>query len=113
MQHRQIDDFHPDQLVENLELFEQLRSCAETSAAGGLRPRREGGAVLGRRGAAAAAAAQARGATVATDRKLSDFARLTGRQRRRRRAERPRPMTWCAAWSARSSCRRATPARTS
>ena len=47
-----IDDFHPDQLAENLDLFEQLRHpAAQPRQPGGLRPGRQGGAVLGRRGA--------------------------------------------------------------
>ena len=76
-----MDDFHPDQLVENLELFEQLLTIRRNlgSKAGFDRAAKQ---VLGWGGEAALPPPPrlARGAAVATDRKLSDFARLTGRK---------------------------------
>ena len=75
-----MDDFHPDQIVENVELFSQLRDLRRTlaSKAGFDRAAKEILSWSGeeplppppRKSAAAA---------IATDRKLSDFARLTGR----------------------------------
>jgi type VI secretion system protein ImpC len=76
-----IDDFHPDQLAENLELFEQLiqlrrnlgnrstfdRAAKEVLSWSGEDP-------------LPPPSRQARGAEIATDRRLSDFARLTGRK---------------------------------
>lgn len=75
-----MDDFHPDQIVDNVELFEQLRGVRRN---------------LGNRATFDRAAKEvlswsgeeplpppprrAAGAAIATDRKLSDFARLTGR----------------------------------
>ena len=75
-----IDAFHPDQLVENIELFESLLALRRNlaSRAGFDRAAKE---VLSWSGEAPLPPAprQARGAAVATDRKLSDFARLVGR----------------------------------
>jgi type VI secretion system protein ImpC len=75
-----MDDFHPDQLAENLELFESLIDLRRNlgSKAGFDRAAKE---VLSWGGEAPLPAPprQARGASIATDRKLSDFARLTGR----------------------------------
>ncbi len=76
-----MDDFHPDQLVEALPLFEQLRALRRNmqSRVGFDRASKE---VLSWAGAAPLPPPQsrrARGGAVATDRKLSDFARLTGR----------------------------------
>lgn len=76
---RSMDDFHPDQLAENVSLFEELTTLRRNlgSKAGFDRAAKE---VLSWAGEEALApmSRQARGATVATDRKLSDFARLTG-----------------------------------
>ena len=75
-----LDDFHPDQLVENLEVFEQLLGLRRNlqSKAGFDRAAKE---VLSWAGEEALSKPRrrARGSAVATDRKLSDFARLTGR----------------------------------
>ena len=75
-----LDDFHPDQLVENVELFETLLQLRRDlgSKAGFARAAKE---VLSWSDEAAlpAPASLARGADIATDLKLSDFARLTGR----------------------------------
>jgi type VI secretion system protein ImpC len=74
------DDFHPDQLVENLELFERLISLRRNlgSKAGFDRAAKE---VLSWSGEELLPPPPrtARGTDIATDRKLSDFARLTGR----------------------------------
>ncbi len=77
---RSLDDFHPDQLAENVELFEQLLDLRRRlgSRTGFDRAAKEvlswsGGAPLPR------APRKARGAAVASDRRLSDFARLVGR----------------------------------
>jgi hypothetical protein len=77
----EIDSFHPDQLAENLEVFEQLRTLRRNlaSKAGFDRAAKDvlswGGEEM-----LPPPPRQARGAQVATDRKLSDFARLTGRK---------------------------------
>ncbi len=75
-----MDDFHPDQLVDNVEFFGTLRDLRRNlaSKAGFDRASRE---ILSWSGEEALPPAprMARGAAVATDRKLSDFARLTGR----------------------------------
>ena len=77
---RSLDDFHPDQLAENVALFEQLLDLRRrlASRTGFDRAAKEvlswsGGAPLPR------APRKARGAAVASDRRLSDFARLVGR----------------------------------
>ena len=76
-----MDDFHPDQLVENVELFETLLKLRRDlgSKAGFARASKE---VLSWSGedALPRAAGAGRGAAVATDLKLGDFARLTGRK---------------------------------
>jgi type VI secretion system ImpB/VipA family protein len=76
-----IDDFHPDQIVENVELFGELRTLRRNlgNKAGFDRAAKE---VLSWSGedALPPLPRKAAGATVATDRKLSDFARLTGRK---------------------------------
>lgn len=77
-----MDDFHPDQLVENLPVFAGLLDLRRNlqSRSGFERAARE---VLSWSGEAAlppVASRQARGAAIATDRRLSDFARLTGRK---------------------------------
>jgi pyruvate/2-oxoglutarate dehydrogenase complex dihydrolipoamide acyltransferase (E2) component len=75
-----MDDFHPDQLAGNLDLFAQLRELRRNlaSRAGFDRAAKE---VLSWGGEAPLPPPprKARGAAVATDRKLSDFARLIGR----------------------------------
>ena len=76
-----MDDFHPDQLAENLDLFAQLRDLRRNlaSRAGFDRAAKQ---VLSWGGEAPLPPPprKARGAAVATDRKLSDFARLIGRR---------------------------------
>ena len=75
-----LDDFHPDQLVENVELFETLLQLRKDlgSKAGFARASKE---VLSWSGEQALPPPErsARGVDIATDKKLSDFARLTGR----------------------------------
>jgi type VI secretion system protein ImpC len=75
-----MDDFHPDQLAESVELFESLLDLRRNlgSRAGFDRAAKE---VLSWSGEEALPPPerQARGASIATDRRLSDFARLTGR----------------------------------
>ena len=75
-----MDDFHPDQIVENVDLFAKLRDLRRNLASrtGFDRAAKE---VLSWSGAAPLRRAprKAAGAAIATDRKLSDFARLTGR----------------------------------
>jgi type VI secretion system protein ImpC len=76
-----MDDFHPDQLAENLEFFGELMSLRRNlgAKAGFDRAAKQ---VLSWGGEAPLPAPprQARGATIAKDCKLSDFARLTGRK---------------------------------
>lgn len=75
-----LDDFHPDQLVENVELFGTLLQFRRdlASRTGFARASKE---VLSWSDEVALPPppAQSRGALVATDLRLSDFARLTGR----------------------------------
>ena len=75
-----LDDFHPDQLVENVELFETLLQLRRdlSGKAGFARASKE---VLSWSGEAPLPARRrkARGAAVAADLRLTDFARLTGR----------------------------------
>jgi hypothetical protein len=75
-----LDDFHPDQLVENVELFESLLDLRRNlgSKSGFDRAAKE---VLSWSGEdpLPPPPRRARGAAIATDRKLSDFARLVGR----------------------------------
>jgi type VI secretion system protein ImpC len=75
-----MDDFHPDQLVENLPVFQELLQLRRglQSRAGFERAAKE---VLSWAGETALppATRTAPGTAIATDRKLSDFARLTGR----------------------------------
>jgi type VI secretion system protein ImpC len=75
-----LDDFHPDQLVENVGLFETLLQLRRDlgSKAGFARASKE---VLSWSGEQALPPPErsARGVDIATDKKLSDFARLTGR----------------------------------
>ena len=77
----ELDHFHPDQLAENLEVFEQLLDLRRNlqSKSGFDRAAKE---VLSWAGedALPRAPRKSRGTAVATDRKLSDFARLTGRK---------------------------------
>ena len=76
-----MDDFHPDQIVENVELFSTLRDLRRNlgSKAGFDRAAKQ---VLSWSGAEPfkRPPRKSRGSAVATDRKLSDFARLTGRE---------------------------------
>jgi len=75
-----MDDFHPDQLVGKLEIFEQLLTLRRNlgNRAGFDRAAKQ---VLSWGGEAPLPPPprQARGAAIATDRRLSDFTRLTGR----------------------------------
>ncbi len=74
-----LDDFHPDQLAENVELLESLLQLRRDlgSKAGFARASKE---VLSWSGEEALPPPPAaRGAAVATDLRLSEFARLTGR----------------------------------
>ncbi len=75
-----LDDFHPDQLVENVELFKSLLDLRRNlgSKSGFDRAAKE---VLSWSGEEPLPPPprRARGAAIATDRKLSDFARLIGR----------------------------------
>jgi type VI secretion system protein ImpC len=77
----EIDDFHPDQLAENVELFESLMTLRKnlSSRAGFDRAAKE---VLSWSGELPIPPPprRPRGAAIATDKKLSDFARLTGRK---------------------------------
>jgi type VI secretion system protein ImpC len=76
-----LDDFHPDQIVENVELFSELRDLRRNlgNRAGFDRAAKQ---ILSWSGAAPLPPPprKSAGAAVATDRKLSDFARLTGRK---------------------------------
>ena len=75
-----MDDFHPDQLAENLPIFEALLALRRNlqSPNGFDRAAKELLSWAGKT-APRVARAPARGSAVATDRKLSDFARLSGR----------------------------------
>ncbi len=79
-----IDDFHPDQLVDKLEVFGELQALRRNLASktGFERAAKQ---VLSWGGEAPPPPPphKARGATIATDRRLSDFARLTGLAARR------------------------------
>jgi type VI secretion system protein ImpC len=76
----EMDDFHPDQIVDKVELFSELRDLRRNlgTRAGFERAAKQ---VLSWSGEAALPPPPRRsaGAAIATDRKLSDFARLTGR----------------------------------
>ncbi len=75
-----LDDFHPDQIVANLPLFEELLTLRRNLASRtGFEKAAK--AVLSWSGEAPLPRPprRARGAAVATDRRLSDFARLLGR----------------------------------
>jgi type VI secretion system protein ImpC len=76
-----MDDFHPDQIAENTELFTELRTLRRNlgSKAGADRAAKQ---ILSWSGEAALPPLprKSASATIATDRKISDFARLTGRK---------------------------------
>lgn len=76
-----MDDFHPDQLVEALPLFEQLRGLRRNlqSRTGFDRAAKEVLSWAGAQPLPAPPTRRPRGGTIATDRRLSDFARLVGR----------------------------------
>ncbi len=78
---KSMDDFHPDQLVENLPVFEDLLQLRRnlSSKAGFDRAAKQ---VLSWSGEEMLPLPprKGRGNAIATDRKLSDFARLTGRK---------------------------------
>lgn len=73
-----LDDFHPDQLVENMELFETLLTLRRdvSSKAGFARAAKEVQSWSGE-DALPLPPRTARGTAIATDRRFSDFARLT------------------------------------
>jgi type VI secretion system ImpB/VipA family protein len=77
---KSMDDFHPDQLVENVEFLEELLQLRKNlqSKAGFDRAAKQ---VLSWSGETALPPIErgSAGGTIATDRKLTDFARLTGR----------------------------------
>lgn len=77
----EMDDFHPDQLVEALPLFEQLLQLRKNlmSRAGFDRAAKEVLSWAGAKPLPPPESRKPRGGAIATDRKLSDFARLTGR----------------------------------
>jgi type VI secretion system protein ImpC len=77
-----VDDFHPDQLVEKLPVFADLLQLRKNlqSRAGFDRAAKEVLAWSGEAALPPVTNRRARGSAVATDRKLSDFARLTGRK---------------------------------
>ena len=78
---KSMDDFHPDQLVENLPVFEELLQLRRNlgSKAGFDRAAKQ---ILSWSGEEMLPTPprKGRGNAIATDRKLSDFARLTGRK---------------------------------
>ena len=76
-----MDDFHPDQLAEALPLFEELMGLRRSlqSRAGFERASKEVLSWAGAEVLPGPETRRARGGAIATDRKLSDFARLTGR----------------------------------
>ena len=76
-----MDDFHPDQIAEALPLFAELLQLRRNlqSRAGFDRAAKQVLSWAGAEPLAAAETRRARGGAIATDRKLSDFARLTGR----------------------------------
>lgn len=78
---RSMDDFHPDQLVENLAVFEELLQLRRDlqSRAGFERAAKTVLAWSGEE-ALPPPPRRARGSSIATDRRISDFARLTGRK---------------------------------
>ena len=81
LQVKSMDDFHPDQLVENLPVFEELLQLRRNlgSKAGFDRAAKQ---ILSWSGEEMLPTPprKGRGNAIATDRKLSDFARLTGRK---------------------------------
>ena len=76
-----MDDFHPDQLVGSLPLFEEFMTLRRglLSKAGFDRAAKQVLSWAGTEGIARPKSRRSRGGVVPTDRKLSDFARLTGR----------------------------------
>ncbi len=76
-----MDDFHPDQLAEALPLFEELLILRRSlqSRAGFDRAAKEVLSWAGAEPLAPPETRRPRGGAIATDRTLSDFARLTGR----------------------------------
>jgi type VI secretion system protein ImpC len=79
---RSIEDFHPDQLAENLPVFGELLQLRRDlqSRSGFSRASKEVLSWSGEPALPPVTASRARGSAVAIDRKLSDFARLTGRK---------------------------------
>jgi type VI secretion system protein ImpC len=76
-----MDDFHPDQLAEALPLFEELLTLRRNlqSRAGFDRAAKEVLSWAGAEPLAPPETRRPRGGAIATDRRLTDFARLTGR----------------------------------
>jgi type VI secretion system protein ImpC len=76
-----MDDFHPDQLAENLSVFEELLQIRRNlqSRAGFDRAAKEVLSWADETALPPIPTRRARGSAVAIDRRLSDFARLTGR----------------------------------
>lgn len=79
---RSMDDFHPDQLVENLPIFSELLDLRRNlqSRTGFERAARQVLSWSGETALPPVRARRGRGTAIATDRKFSDFARLTGRK---------------------------------
>jgi type VI secretion system protein ImpC len=79
---RSLEDFHPDQLVENLPVFEELLQLRRglQSRAGFERAAKQVMSWSGEAALPPIPVRRSRGSVVAVDRKLSDFARLTGRK---------------------------------
>lgn len=79
---KSLEDFHPDQLVENLPLFEELLQLRRDlqSRAGFERAAKHVMSWSGEVALPAMAVRRSRSSAIAVDRKLSDFARLTGRK---------------------------------
>lgn len=77
-----LDDFHPDQLVENLPVFEELLQLRRDlqGRAGFDRAAKQVMSWSSEAALPPAPARRSRSSVIATDRKLSDFARLTGRK---------------------------------
>ena len=80
---RGLDDLHPDELFGNVEMFEELvalkrRLATGSTAKGAVTELREWGKAFGKK--VNPPARKSAGNAVPSDRKLSDFARLTGRK---------------------------------
>ncbi len=80
---KSMDDFHPDQLADSLPVFEELLQLRKNlqSRAGYERAAKEVLSWSDETALPPVPTRRARGSAIATDRRLSDFARLTGRAR--------------------------------